>query len=110
MAARIVAHPDVGTSINGEYLVYNAAVVYDLGALGNRFGRRPSPGATGLTVRRCYCCRLCTAGLFSSRRLRKQTGRRIDRDLAKLARQEISVVDDDGKPFSPDLVTSLISW
>ena len=107
---QIVAHPDVGTRVNGEYLILSVDVVYDIGELDNPFGVHRARGAPAHTVRRHYGSHLCSSLVFSCEGIRRHVARRVNRDLAKLAKRGIEVVEEQGGPFSSESVTSLIRW
>ena len=107
---RIIAHPDVGTRVNGEYLILSVDVVYDIGGLDDPFGVHPARGAPAHTVRRHYGSHLCSNLLFSCEGIRRPIARRVNRDLARLARRGVEVVNERGGPFSSESVTSLVRW
>ena len=107
---RIVAHPEVGARVNGEYLILSVDVVYDFRELDNPFGVHPARGAPAHTVRRHYGSHLCSNLLFSCEGIRRHVARRVNRDLARLASRGLEVAEEQGGPFSSESVTSLIRW
>ena len=107
---QIVAHPEVRTLVNGEYLVFAVDVVYDLGELDNLFGIRPARGTPAHSVRRHYSSHLSAGPVFSCKATRRHVARKITRDLTRFAANGITVVGEHGAPFSPDSVTSLIRF
>lgn len=107
---QIVAHPDVRTLVNGEYLVFTIDVVYDIEELNNPFGVYPARGGPAHTERRHYGSHLCSNLLFSCEAIRRHVAKRVNRDLVRLAGRGIAVVGEHGAPFSPESVTSLIRW
>ena len=107
---QIVAHPEVRTLVNGEYLIFAVDVVYDIEELDNPFGVHPARGGPARTVRRHYGSHLCSNLVFSCNGIRRHVAKRVNRDLARLARRGITVVGEQGAPFFPESVTSLIRW
>ncbi len=107
---QIVAHPEVRTLVNGEYLILAVDVVYDIEELDNPFGVHPTRDARARTVRRHYGSHLCSNLVFSCDGIRRHVAKRVNRDLVRLAGRGITVVGEQGAPFSPESVTSLIRW
>ncbi|MCK4514005.1 MAG: hypothetical protein KAU31_02045 [Spirochaetaceae bacterium] len=107
---QIVAHPEVRTLVNGEYLILAVDVVYDIEELDNPFGVHLTRSARAHTVRRHYGSHLCSNLVFSCSGIQRHVARRVNRDLVRLARRGIAVVGEQGGPFTPESVTSLIRW
>ncbi len=107
---QIVAHPEVRTLVNGEYLILAVDVVYDIEDQNNPFGIHPTRGAPAHTVRRHYGSHLCSNLVFSCSGIQRHVARRVNRDLARLARQGIVVVGEQGATFTAESVTSLLHW
>ena len=107
---QIVAHPEVRTLVNGEYLILAVDVVYDIEELDNPFGGHPARGGPAHAMRRHYGSHLCSNLVFSCNGIRRHVARRVNRDLVRLARRGIAVVGEQGGPFTPESVTSLIRW